>query len=502
MVNSSLFAQNKYWIFFQEKNLEISTENLVSKESIENRKLLNLPLIQETDYPINPEYLQILKNKFDVEKVVESRWLNGISAFLYENQIKKIQQLSFVKSIELIKSLKVAEYSNEENDIDLALESINAKAILDKGFTGKNVKIGIIDSGFENAKTDNFTKHLFTNNQIIITRDFVNPKSKDFFDLNETFLDFHGKRVLQSIAGKNQNGEQMGLATDAKFYLARTDHGINENRREEDYWIAAIEWMERLGVRLINSSLGYADQHDNPLEDYKTSEINGNTAKITKAATIAAKQKGMIIVVSAGNEGNRNWKIIVAPADSKEVLSVGATKENRTKANYSSIGTAQLNYLKPNVSAYSRTGTSFSAPIITGLIACILENNPTLTHREIFDFIEQSGHLFPYGNNYVGYGIPQSDVLLELLEVYKNDESLVYDSPYFAKKKYKFKIEKTDTKGKNLVLYHKTVNNIVLKEKKISYPKNPRKAIVIKKNGQAKRTTVSFGNKVFEIIWK
>jgi subtilisin family serine protease len=129
-------------------------------------------------------------------------------------------------------------------------------------------------------------------------------------------------------------------------------------------------------------------------------------------------KKGILIIVSAGNEGDdRSWRIISTPADAQGVLAIGATNAKLwNRIGYSSIGPESLPYLKPNVSCFSLYGTSLSAPVITGFAACVMQANPKLTNKQVMELIEKSSHLYPYGNNYVGYGVPQASRAIALLK--------------------------------------------------------------------------------------
>ena len=125
-----------------------------------------------------------------------------------------------------------------------------------------------------------------------------------------------------------------------------------------------MEWIDSLGVRVINTSLGYAKGFSNPAENYEPTQMDGHTSVISKAAQIATEKKGILLVVSAGNEGDdTNWMLISTPADAEGVLAVGATNQKLwNKIGYSSIGPEFLPYLKPNVSCFSLYGTSLAAP--------------------------------------------------------------------------------------------------------------------------------------------
>jgi subtilisin family serine protease len=235
----------------------------------------------------------------------------------------------------------------------------------DDKISGTGVQVGVIDAGYYKASTDPFLMHIFNEGRIKAQRDFIDAQRKDLVDDAATDSDYHGRIVLDMICGYDQvKKTQTGMGVNADIYLARTENGAREYRGEEDNWVRALEWMDSMGVRLINTSLGYAIKMDDPNDNYKQEDMNGKTTTITKAAQIGVDEKGIFLVVSAGNEGdNDEWRIISAPADARGVLSVGATRDKVwDRIGYSSLGPDFLPYMKPNVSCYSPNGTSFSAP--------------------------------------------------------------------------------------------------------------------------------------------
>jgi hypothetical protein len=288
------------------------------------------------------------------------------------------------------------------------------------------------------------------------------------------------------------------MATGATFCLARTDHGVKETRQEEDNWLMAMERMDSLGIRLINTSLGYALGFTNPKENYKPQQMDGKTSIISRATRIATEEKGMLIVVSAGNEGSDpNWRIVSTPADAEGVIAVGATKaKSRDKIGYSSIGPEFLPYLKPNVSCFSPSGTSFSAPVITGFAACLLQKEPTLTNKQLKNIIEQSAHLYPYGNNYVGYGVPDARKALQLLK----DSTLHVNNIRVIKQKGDVcSLVSNDSSVERAVVFRKKNQYFVLEQKVLALTKNK---LDLKRLPKEKQTTIDFGNEVVEIIWE
>ncbi len=408
----------KYWVLLRDK--EQASTPALSQQSLLQRQQQQL-LLDETDLPVSTAYLTQLKQA-GIQPICQSRWLNAVSVRLTTEQYVRVSALPFVEQILAIDPAIVITSLGVPVNPQMApvLTQIQAPDFVQAGLTGRFVNIGIIDAGFFGADSASALKHVFARNGVKQVRDYVNEKKThgNLFRTLETMSDFHGTEVMAAIAGNDPTENiQFGMATDATFYLARTDQGNREYRGEEDYWVSAMEWMDSLGVRLINTSLGYAKGMSNPKENYEPSQMNGHTSLISRAAQIAADKKGILIIVSAGNEGeDRSWRIISTPADAQGVLAIGATNGRLwNRIGYSSIGPEELPYLKPNVSCFSLYGTSLSAPVITGFAACIMQANPKLTNKQVMDIIEKSSHLYPYGNNYIGYGVPQASRALALL---------------------------------------------------------------------------------------
>jgi subtilisin family serine protease len=414
-------GQKKYWIFFSDKDRPAAATG-ISPETQKARNAMGLEEFSWTDWPLKTNYLStILRNKISI--VCKSKWLNAVSAVLDNRQLEVVKQLPFVKGVrEINTGLEAAGLGHQpagDNPWKWAFDEINAAVIVNQKLTGKDVKIGIIDGGFRGADKNKYLEELIQQGSIKAMRDFVDPTVTSLFNPKRAGVDDHGMYVLQMLGGCNKKDNiQYGMATGASYYLARADDAVRESRQEEDYWISALEWMDSLGVRLVNSSLGYSHYFDNAGENYKITDMNGSTSLVAKAAQLAVDKKGMIIVSSIGNEGRDSaWQVLTTPSDAAGVISVGAADiDYWFKPGFSSIGPPFLQYLKPNIACPTADGTSFSAPFITGLIACMLERKPDLTNEQVKDIIEKSGHLYPYGNNFIGYGLPDAQRVLKLLE--------------------------------------------------------------------------------------
>ena len=102
---------------------------------------------------------------------------------------------------------------------------------------------------------------------------------------------------MTKIAGyEAENKKLIGFAPNAEFYLASSENSKSETKIEEYQWVKALEWMDSLGVKLVNSSLGYAE-FDDPDENYLISQMDGKHGITSIAADIAVKKRGMLLVI-------------------------------------------------------------------------------------------------------------------------------------------------------------------------------------------------------------
>ncbi len=411
ITNLGIFCQEKYWIFLSDKDHSIDDrKEYLDSKAIERRMKMGLPKYDFDDLPVSNTYLNIIKQN-TTEITGTSRWFNAICCKADESQIKKIRLFPFVR--EVIPSVsKIRTCSSTLNELEInnlmerQISSLEGYFFQENNFTGKGLRICVIDGGFKGAKEAPALKHLFDNNQIKKTWDFHHETENVFRYIN------HGTGVLSCIAGKYQN-QIMGLAQSAEFLLARTERVMVENESEEELWLMAMEWADANGADIINTSLGYT------ADEYFNYQMDGKTSLISRAANLAAK-KGILVLVSAGNSGSGDWKYIGTPADADSVLTIGAVTGSELHRDFSSFGPTSDFRMKPNVVAFGdvmgatkngieqANGTSFSCPLISGFAACVWEKFPDKTNMEIFKLIEESGSLYPYFDYAHGFGMPKA----------------------------------------------------------------------------------------------
>jgi hypothetical protein len=301
---------------------------------------------------------------------------------------------------------------------------INGYPMHDLGYDGKNVLIAILDGGFINADNISSLNGLRARSGVKTTYDFV-KKNESVYNSSA-----HGTAVLSVLAGKI-SGQIEGTAPGADFLLLKTEDVDSEFPCEEDFWAAGAEFADSSGADIISSSLGYFNFDDSTL-NYKYSDLDGNTAFVTRAADIAAS-KGILVVNSAGNERNLDWKRIIFPSDGDSVVTVGAVDGNNLISDFSSAGPSADGRIKPDnvamgVSVPIQTsdnsigrsnGTTFSCPVLSGMAACLLQAVPRALNSDVIQVLRSSADRYNSPDSLYGYGIPDIDLsLTELQNLY------------------------------------------------------------------------------------
>ncbi|MCX6185800.1 MAG: S8 family serine peptidase [Bacteroidetes bacterium] len=416
LLSLSLFAQERYY-FVQFKDKDTSVYKLsqpdiyLSTKSIARRKKYGITT-NLSDIPVNDTYIKQLLAKGCTWHGVY-KWFNGISIIANKDSIDKIISFPFVSHIKEIGKVNVNEdeddseeelglndrvnileskFSKEARDTNYYGKSykqnhlIKTEVLHQNGFKGNNILIAVLDAGFARADKITFLKKLFEDNRIISTWDFVEASS--------------------------------------------------EYPIEEYNWAAAAEYADSAGADIINSSLGYTKFDENNY-GHKYKELNGKTTVVSIAANLAV-DKGMMVLNSAGNEGNNLWQNIATPADAEKIIAVGATDETGDYVGFSSVGLTADKRIKPDLAdmgeevnvvsktgnIYKGNGTSYSCPILTGATACLLQAYPQLTPAQLKQIMLLSASQYYEADKYLGYGIPDFDLALKLAKAYDKDTLL------------------------------------------------------------------------------
>lgn len=395
----------------------------LSEKALQRRERQGL-VVDSTDLPVCKEYInQLIRlgGKF----VTSSKWNNTVVMEVPdEGMAQTFLDQPFVRTIKRVwvspdtvfprKENRKKEVKNEWKKVDdyygVSAQQVkihHGDSLHQAGFRGQGMEIAVIDAGFYNADVIKYFKSITVRG----IRDFVNPES-DIYGEHE-----HGLKVLSCMAA-NAPHVMVGTAPEAAYWLLRSEDNDTEQPVEEDYWAAAIEFADSVGVDVVNTSLGYYE-FDDPLCNYTYRNLDGKTSQMSASASRAA-DKGLLVVCSAGNSGIDRWKKITPPADAFNVLTVGAVDQFGLNADFSSVGNTADGRVKPDIMAVGvrssvsgedgnvsyANGTSFASPTFCGLVTCLWQACPWLSVRQLIDVVHRSADRVAYPDNIYGYGIP------------------------------------------------------------------------------------------------
>lgn len=442
-LSSVVFSQEEAWVYFNAKSNQQSYFDsplkMLSQRALDRRTTQNIS-IDFKDIPIDPTYISQIKLVTGITVMAKSKWMNSVHVRGSQAIIRSLKDFSFVdkvdfanktlnltaKAVKVSKQIQEAKVAKTKIDYDYGtstnqIKMLNGDALHKQNYTGSGKIIAIMDAGFLGVNITQPFKRLRDNNQILGGYNFV------MRDSNVYSSDSHGTSVLSTMGGYTET-KLVGTAPDASYYLFITEDVRSENPVEESLWVEAAEKADSLGVDVINTSLGYFE-YDNSAYSHTYNEMDGATAFISRGAEIAFS-RGMIVVVSAGNEGDTSNPHIGAPADAVSVITIGAVNSAKTRASFSSIGPSYDGRIKPDLMAQgvaavlsnkygaivTEDGTSFSGPIVAGMVASFWQAFPSKTNKQIRTLILQSGDRYTEPTVQYGYGIPDFGLALGVSE--------------------------------------------------------------------------------------
>ncbi len=245
--------------------------------------------------------------------------------------------------------------------------SVNLEPAWDVTTGSPNVIVAIIDVGV-------YVDHPDLKGRLLPGYNFVDSTT----NVNDDSASQHGTVVSLLAAAKGNDGYgQAGVAWGVKILPIKA---INKEGDGNSRWVAdGIHWATDHGAMVINLSLGGPD-----FSQSVAREIG------------YARSKGVVIVAAAGNDPNeRDY-----PADDANVITVGASDANNNYADFTSV-VNKVDVAAPGVSipallpelgndVYAKSGTSFSAPIVTGVIALMQSVRPSIRQDEILSILKST----------------------------------------------------------------------------------------------------------------
>jgi hypothetical protein len=417
----------------------------LSQRAIDRRTRYGIA-IDSTDLPVSSRYIDSVKLAGEVTFLNSSRWLNQISVQTNDAAaLAKVRAFPFVQTATAIAARRGdrsgGQASNEEetgetaSDFRLAADYFdygasqqqinihNGQFLHNIGLRGQGMVIGMLDGGFFNYTTLRAFDSVNQNGQVLGTWDFVARESSVVEDNS------HGMQCFSVIAA-NIPSQFVGSAPKASFYLFRTEDAATEFPVEEHNWVCAAERLDSAGGDVLSSSLGYSDGMTDPTFNHTYAEMNGRTTIAARGAAVAAR-KGLLVVNSAGNQGNESFRYIATPADADSVMAVGAVNKSGVPAGFSSYGPSADGQVKPDVASVgvattvqatnnsiaTSNGTSFSAPNMAGLATCLWQGFPEANNIKILNALRRAGNKAATPDDRVGYGVPEvKKAVMELLQ--------------------------------------------------------------------------------------
>ena len=384
---------------------------------------------------VAPSYVNRLR-RAGVDPLVRSRWFHAVSARLLKATRDAVADLPFVKDTRPVVALTPAATSAVETRVPspsitragpsspgLApstlgaardpLSRINALAPLERGLSGHGVRVGFLDAHFNGLHHPAFST-LRADERLAALRSFTDGAQGGN----------HGLGVASVTAGYDP-GSLVGPAYRATVLGATTEYTQFERNVEEDNFVAGLEWLHRQGADVVNVSIGYTT-FDEGQRSYSPADLDGDTALTTRAVDRAA-QLGVTVVVSAGNSGcdapDACWFYVNTPADADSAIAVGAIAPDSSLAPFSARAPTADGRRKPDVLAqgqqipaawgdgqYAQVGsTSFASPQVTGIVAQMLQVNPSLGPIEVRRLLRETASQSHAPDTARGWGIVDAD---------------------------------------------------------------------------------------------
>ncbi|MCR4680589.1 MAG: S8 family peptidase [Bacteroidales bacterium] len=409
----------------------------LSERALAKRARFSIP-ITEQDFPVNPQYLQAIKAiDTSIRVLCTSKWMNTATIYCPDStKLPQVQALAFVTDILPVAAYNLSSlHGNAEPEGHIhssivanpAKDSVmfydygtgaaqialhNGHLLHNVGYRGDGMLIAVFDAGWDGVDTSIFFRHIFESGRLVGTRDLL-PWADNVYAGHH-----HGTLVTSTMAAMTE-GVFVGTAPEASYYLIRSEEPNMEQLIEEDFWAQAAEIADSLGADVINSSLGYTEFADFPQGNYTYEAMDGVTSIASRAATILG-QKGVVVCISAGNEGAHEWHYIGHPSDAFDVLAVGAADTAGNIAPFSSRGPSYDGRVKPDITSVgvntacfwpgdylgTADGTSLAGPVAAGLCACLWQALPNYSAVQLMQIIRESGSCYSNPNDSLGYGIP------------------------------------------------------------------------------------------------
>jgi minor extracellular protease Epr len=330
----------------------------------------------------------LFKEKVNVEAITDLKGqviglaeeIPMVAATVPKDEIGKLAENYSVIAVEDDQVLSI-----HQQTTDWGIEKVKAPTSWNSGFTGKGIKVAVIDSGIDTAHQDL---------SVVGGASFVSY-TNSYHDDNG-----HGTHVAGIIGALNNNLGTIGSAFDSSIYAVKVLDSQGRGYLSEI--IAGIDWAISNNMDIINLSLG-----------------TDAASQSLKSIVDKTYQNGIAVVASSGNSGSSETIDNVGyPARYESVIAVGAVDPYSRVTDFSSSG-QEVEVAAPGLGIMSTyagntykkmSGTSMAAPYVSGIIAMLKQANPNASASEIRSILQKSViDLGDFGRDrFYGYGLIQS----------------------------------------------------------------------------------------------
>lgn len=264
------------------------------------------------------------------------------------------------------------------SDDSKAYWGVHAVRAYTSKYTGKNVPVAILDTGF-------LLNHPDFQTRVISSKSFIS--GEDVNDLNG-----HGTHCTGNATGglRGSNQIRYGVSFESSIFIGKVLS--NAGSGADSGILAGLDWAMTNGCKVVSMSLGAAVRPGQPF-----SRIYEDIGK--KALT-----NGTLIIAAAGNESRRSSgdiRPVGHPANCPSIMAVAAVDRFLKVADFScggvNVGGGEVDIAGPGVavtSSYkapqqyaSLNGTSMATPFVSGVAAQLWEKHPNATATEIWDIL-------------------------------------------------------------------------------------------------------------------